>query len=76
VLENVLDLCRKGRRFAVAYRHPSGHRTSNMLDRQMRGMNRYFDHGQHLHGSLGLPPPLPCVGPVVELRAVAPGDNG
>jgi hypothetical protein len=53
VLETVLDLCRKGRRFAVAYRHPGGHRTSNMLDRQMRGMNRYFDHGQHLHGSLG-----------------------
>jgi hypothetical protein len=53
VLENALDLCRKGRRFAVAYRHPGGHRTSNMLDRQMRGMNRYFDHGQHLHGSLG-----------------------
>lgn len=52
VLENVVDLCRKGRRFAVAYRHPGGHRTSNMLDRQMRGMNRYFDHGQHLHGSL------------------------
>jgi hypothetical protein len=53
VLETVLDLCRKGRRFAVASRHPGGHRTSNMLDRQMRGMNRYFDHGQHLHGSLG-----------------------
>ena len=52
VLENVLDLCRKGRRFAVAYRHPGGHRTSTMLDRQMRGMNRYFDQGQHLHGSL------------------------
>ena len=30
---------------------PGGHRTSNMLDRLMRGMNRYFDHGQHLHGS-------------------------
>jgi hypothetical protein len=53
VLENVLDLCRKGRRYAVAYRHPGGHRTSNMLDRQMRGMNRYFDQGQHLHGSIG-----------------------
>ena len=52
VLENVLDLCRKGRRFAVAYRHPGGHRTSTMLDRQMRGMNRYFDQGQHRHGSL------------------------
>ncbi|HMB06114.1 MAG TPA: hypothetical protein VKP69_20575 [Isosphaeraceae bacterium] len=51
VRENVLDLCRKRRRFSVAYRHPGGHRTSNMLDRQMRGMNRYFDHGQHLHGS-------------------------
>ena len=23
-----------------------------MLDRLMRGMNRYFDQGQHLHGSL------------------------
>jgi hypothetical protein len=22
-----------------------------MLDRQMRGMNRYFDQGLHLHGS-------------------------
>jgi hypothetical protein len=52
VLENVLDLCGKGRQFAVAYHHPGGHRTSNMLDRQMRGMNQYFDHGQHLHGSL------------------------
>lgn len=51
VLETVLDLCRKGRRFGVAYHHPGGHRTSNMLDRIMRGMNRYFDHGQHLHGS-------------------------
>jgi hypothetical protein len=51
VLENVLDLCSKRDRWSLAYRHPEGHRTSNMLDRQMRGMNRYFDHGQHLHGS-------------------------
>jgi hypothetical protein len=51
VLETVLDLCRKRPKFSVAYHHPGGHRTSNMLDRQMRGMNRYFDHGQHLHGS-------------------------
>jgi len=51
VLETVLDLCRKRPRFAVAYRHPGGHRTSNMLDRIMRAMNRYFDQGQHLHGS-------------------------
>jgi hypothetical protein len=51
VRETVLDLCGKGRRFGMAYRHPGGHRTSNMLDRQMRGMNGYFDRGQHLHGS-------------------------
>jgi hypothetical protein len=51
VLEKVLDLCRKRDRWSIAYRHPDGHRTSNMLDRLMRGMNRYFDHGQHLHGS-------------------------
>jgi hypothetical protein len=53
VLEKVLDLCGKRARWSLAYHYPAGHRTSNMLDRQMRGMNRYFDHGQHLHGSLG-----------------------
>jgi hypothetical protein len=52
VLEKVVDLCDKRPRWSIAYRHPGGHRTSNMLDRQMRGMNRYFDHGQHLHGSV------------------------
>ncbi len=52
VLEKVLDLCGKRGRWSIAYRHPGGHRTSNMLDRLMRGMNRYFDQGQHLHGSL------------------------
>lgn len=51
VLEKVLNLCKKRDRWSIAYRHPNGHRTSNMLDRLMRGMNRYFDHGQHLHGS-------------------------
>jgi hypothetical protein len=51
VLEKVLDLCAKRPRWSIAYRHPDGHRTSNMLDRLMRGMNRYFEDGQHLHGS-------------------------
>jgi hypothetical protein len=52
VLDNVLDLCDKRDRWRVAYAHPDCHRTSNMLDRVMRSMNRYFDAGQHLHGSL------------------------
>jgi hypothetical protein len=51
VLEKVLELCKKRDRWSIAYHHPKGHRTSNMLDRLMRGMNRYFDHGQHFHGS-------------------------
>jgi hypothetical protein len=51
VLEKVLDRCRKRAQWSLAYRHPHGHRPSNMLDRLMRGMNRYFDAGQHLHGS-------------------------
>jgi len=53
VLEKVFDLCDKRDRWTIAYDHPGGHRTSNMLDRIMRSMNRYFDNGQHLHGSLG-----------------------
>jgi hypothetical protein len=52
VLQNVVDLCDKRDRWKIAYDHPDCHRTSNMLDRIMRSMNRYFDNGQHLHGSL------------------------
>jgi hypothetical protein len=51
VLETVLDLCSKGPRFAIAYGHPEGHRTSNLVDRVLRGMDGYFEAGQHLHGS-------------------------
>lgn len=52
VLETVLDLCKKKDKWKIAYDYPDGHRTSNMLDRVMRSMNRYFFDGQHLHGSL------------------------
>jgi hypothetical protein len=51
LLEQVEKLCGRSKEYALAYAHPGGHRTSNMLDRMMRGMNRYFDRGQHLHGS-------------------------
>ena len=52
VRDEVLDLCNKEDLWVKAYDHPQGHRTSNMLDRVMRGMCRYFDQGQHLHGSV------------------------
>jgi hypothetical protein len=48
--EQVEKLCGRSKEYAEAYSHPGGHRTSNMLDRVMRAMNRYFDDGQHLHG--------------------------
>jgi hypothetical protein len=51
VLAQVRKLCGRAREYGRAYAHPGGHRTSNMLDRLMRAMNRYFDGGQHLHGS-------------------------
>ena len=50
LMEQVEKLCGRSKENAVAYSHPGGHRTSNMLDRVMRSMNRYFDDGQHLHG--------------------------
>jgi hypothetical protein len=51
VREHVDRLCGRSAEYGVAYAHPGGHRTSNMLDRVMRAMNRYFDAGQHLHGT-------------------------
>jgi hypothetical protein len=50
VLDAVLDLCGKKKFWLTSYDHPQGHRTSNMLDRVMRPMNRYFCDCQHLHG--------------------------
>lgn len=50
LLEQVEKLCGRSKEYAEAYSHPGGHRTSNMLDRVMRSMNRYFHDGQHLHG--------------------------
>jgi hypothetical protein len=51
VLEQVRKLCGRAQEYGLAYAHPGGQRTSNLLDRVMRAMNRYFDSGQHLHGS-------------------------
>jgi hypothetical protein len=51
LLGQVGKMCGRAKAYGLAYAHPGGHRTSNMLDRVMRSMNRYFDSGQHLHGS-------------------------
>jgi hypothetical protein len=49
--EQVEKLCGRAREYGEAYQYPQGHRTSNMLDRLMRSMSRYFEDAQHLHGS-------------------------
>ncbi len=46
------DLCDKADQWAQGYASPGCHRTSNMLERVMRLMYRYFFRGQHFHGSL------------------------
>jgi hypothetical protein len=51
VLEQVLKLCGRSFEYGRAYEQPGCHRTSNMLDRVMREMSRYFEDCQHLHGS-------------------------
>ena len=51
IQETTLDLRHKRKLWSAAYDHPDGHRNSSMLDRLMRGMNRYYDSTQHLHGS-------------------------
>ena len=50
VLEAVLKLCAKADRFALAYDHPTAHRTSNMLDRHMNPMARWLDGTRFFHG--------------------------
>jgi hypothetical protein len=51
LLEQVEKMCKRKGEYGEAYNHPGGHRTSNMLDRLMRSMSRYFEDCQHLHGS-------------------------
>jgi hypothetical protein len=51
LLGQVEKLCKRKGEYGQAYGHPGGHRTSNMLDRLMRSMSRYFEDCQHLHGS-------------------------
>ena len=74
LLEKVLDLCRT--RSLVARvpppRRPSDEQHAGPAD---GGMNRYFDHGQHLHGSRRRAVALPGLGVAVELRPLAPGDD-
>jgi len=51
-LAKTLDLCNKQAEWSLWYDHECAYMTSNELDRLMRSQNRYFDRGQHFHGTL------------------------
>ena len=47
---HTLDLCGKRDQFSKIYDHPEAHRTSNMVDRLMKFLDRAFFHAQYFHG--------------------------
>jgi len=51
VLDKLLALCDKAPLFALAYDHPTAHRTSNMVDRLMRWQDRFLFNRQYFHRS-------------------------
>jgi len=51
-LDAVRKLCRKAPEFAKTYAHPYAYRTSNMIDRQIRLLERVLVRQQGFHGHL------------------------
>ena len=49
--QHVLELCAKRSAFIQSYDHVRAHRTSNMVDRLMKFMDRAFFMGQYFHGT-------------------------
>ncbi len=50
--QKTLDLCNKRDQFSPSYDYPLAHRTSNMVDRLMRFLDRAFFNAQYFHGLL------------------------
>ena len=48
--QKTLDLCDKRDAFSPSYDHSLAHRTSNMVDRLMRFLDRAFFNAQYFHG--------------------------
>ena len=48
---HTLDLCAKRAQFMQSYDHVYAHRTSNLVDRLMKFLDRACFHGQYFHGT-------------------------
>lgn len=49
---NILKLCKKKHRWLAHFDAATAHRTSNMVDRKMKAMNRHADNSQMFHGNV------------------------
>jgi len=49
--DHVLDVCDKRAQFSVSYEHEQAYRTSNLVDRLMRYIDRAFFNSQYFHGT-------------------------
>ena len=47
---HTLDVCEKRNQFSKSDDHPGAHRTSNMVDRLMKFLDRAFFQAQYFHG--------------------------
>lgn len=47
---HTLDVCGKRDQFSKSYNHPEAHRTSTMVDRRMKFLDRAFFNAQYFHG--------------------------
>jgi len=47
---HTLELCSKRNQFSKRYDHPEAHRTSNMVDRLMKFLDRAFFNAHYFHG--------------------------
>ena len=50
--EHTLQLCKKRVQFSCSYDHEQAHRTSNLVDRLIRFLDRACFNGQYFHGTL------------------------
>ena len=48
--DNILKLCKKKKKWMEHFNSPNAHRTSNMIDRLMRAMNKHAYNSQMFHG--------------------------
>ena len=51
-LLSILKLCAKADHFALTFKYPNAHRTSNMIDRHMVPMDRWLFNARYFHGHL------------------------